>query len=281
MENLLKDNELYCPPLPVSASAYCAAPKIDYSSPTDFYQNWAKTNFAQTIVLSGTATPTEFKQWEASLPSTDDALLKAESYCRARLVEIRKINDAHHSLTAFTVIPAFIGFLSSIAISRNYYLRQKVGRGGSKRYAEDRVCDECQFRCFVRRFMIGEKHYVKRSRIDSDERGLDWVLYKIVRCGLVHRYSLSNARKHADHERLFDVCITHSTLDTDINEIDKMLRERPKRGRIQVLVSASSLCDWIEAGLNRMFDKEMPKGFKHSLLVNFRKSTPVSFISTH
>ena len=261
------------------SSAYSETGPIDIL-PRNFYQCWAKTNNLQTIVLSGTATPEEYKQWEQSLPSSKVVLSKIESYCRARLDEIREINKAHPSLTAFSVIPAFIGFLGSISISRNYYIRQKIGGGGAKRYTADRVCDEHQFRCFVRKFMLSEKHYLKRSRIDNGYRGIDWVLYKIVRCGLVHRYSLSNTRKNVDQKRMFDVLITHSSTKTGISELDQKLLKREVDKKIQIQLSALDLCDWIEAGLDRLFGKGLSPMVKNSILVNFRKSTPVSFVYT-
>ena len=250
----------------------CAAGKnLNWEDdPSDVYEPWTDISNASAACLSGVVRPQEYKAWVSALPGNTTEFAQIEKYCRDRLQDVKNTNDKCRTLAAFSAIPAFMGFLSAVSISRNAYLRRKVGNG-RKRYKIDRISDMRQFQCFVRRFILKQRFYTK----DFEKMGLDWVLYKIVRCGLIHRSSLVNAR--ADAGRRIEVVITHDKIPLGSpGEIHKRLLAKT-RGKVKIILSAEMLCNWVSEAMDEIFKKGCSRGFEHSIIINFRKETPVMF----
>ena len=160
--------------------------------------------------------------------------------CEARLEDVRNTNTVAKSVSAFMSIPALIGFLSKLAFYENPEFHKRVNPK-----AKDPHCgiDKKSYVEFVNRFMLGETAVNQFQRDD----GVASVLYKMVRCGLLHGGTLSN-------DKISDVriSITHNGEASSINQIDSQLQGRS--GLVSIVIDAESLCKAIEGGIKNMFE---------------------------
>ena len=91
--------------------------------------------------------------------------------------------------------------------------------------------------------MLGETGQNQFQRED----GLAIVLYKMVRCGLLHGGTLSN-----DKISNVRVSITHNGRASSIKQIDSQLKGRT--GLVSIVIDAESLCKAIECSIKNMFE---------------------------
>ena len=108
--------------------------------------------------------------------------------CQARLKDVRVTNKKAKSLSAFVSILSFIGYLSKLAFSKDPSLGAYKQNGCGM--------DQIIFQSFCDRYLLGDRNF--QSKINKP--GLSYLLYKFVRCGLIHGATLVNIQPPA-HER--------------------------------------------------------------------------------
>ena len=166
-----------------------------------------------------------------------------------------------------------IGFLANLSFGKNSTFRQRFGNSN---------IDTSAYRVFVRRFILGYSEADAMSDVLSatnggkDCKGLDWVLYKYVRCGLVHSSSLMNER--IDSSREITVKVTHSNkIQQDAPTlIDTRIVQRTSGQPITITLVAQELCKWVKSAINLMFTQaQTDSNLATSIIEVFKEETPV------
>lgn len=236
------------------------------------YESWTQTD-TNAALLSSVASYSEIQSWDQSLSSNNDKLKDIQRYCEERVKDVQKVNQSSHTLAAFTSIPVFIGFLANLAFSKNAGFRQAFRSGG---------IDAVSYRAFVRRFILGSTATDAITDIltsndgGRDRKGLDWLLYKYVRCGLVHSSSLAN--QQIDSAREVTVKVTHSDKVSQDSPatIDAKVLQRLNGQPITVTLVASGFCKWIEDAIKVMFAQAVTDSdLATSIIEVFKEETPV------
>ena len=107
-------------------------------------------------------------------------------------------------------------------------------------------------------------------------QGFDWILYKYVRCGLVHTSSLVN--QQIDSARDVTVKVTHSekVSHDSPTTIDATALQRQNGQPITVTLVASEFCKWIENAIRLMFIQAVTDtDLATSIIEVFTEETPV------
>lgn len=162
--------------------------------------------------------------------------------CELKLKEVRDLNK-QSSVSAFMTIPALIGFLSKLAFYEN---QEFLTRVNARRLSNNKPCgiDGQSYKEFVNRFILNEIDTSRYQRSD----GLGQVLYKMVRCGLVHGQTVAN--EDVENVRVY---LSHSQEEsTTLNQIDASLSGR--NALVTVVFNANVLCDAVEKAIQQMFD---------------------------
>lgn len=236
------------------------------------YQSWIDTGM-NSASLSSVATTVEVQNWENSFACDSDKLKDIQRYCEARIDDVEGVNDASHTLAAFTTISILIGFLADLSFGKNRAFRQRFGNG---------KIDTSAYRVFVRRFILGRSDADAMADVlpandgGNDCKGLDWVLYKYVRCGLVHSSSLMNER--IDSAREITVKVTHSNkMKQDAPAlIDALIAQRTSGQPIAITLVAQEFCNWVRSAINLMFAQaQTDSNLATSIIEVFKEETPV------
>ena len=245
---------------------------VNSDSETFSYESWTQTD-TNAALLSSVASCSEIQSWNQSLSSNNDKLKDIQRYCEERVKDVQKVNQSSHTLAAFTSIPVLIGFVANLAFNKNAGFRQSFGNGG---------IDATSYRVFVRRFILGSTatdaitEVLTSNNGGRDCKGLDWILYKYVRCGLVHTSSLVN--QQIDSARDVTVKVTHSekVSHDSPTTIDATALQRQNGQPITVTLVASEFCKWIENAIRLMFIQAVTDtDLATSIIEVFTEETPV------
>lgn len=243
------------------------------------YQYFADTA-SQGVSLSCSATQREVDAWEQTYSTTEAKLKQIKAYCKAMLADVCTVNEKK-SVVAFSTLPMFMGFLSNLCFYKNN--DAAVHKDGT---LSEKVFDNVEFRVYVRRFILDEPKattygMLNSGRMDSQYKGFDWLLYKFIRCGLVHSQSLVN--EDADEDRLVSVEITHdkSVSVKSPEDIDAELNIRTDGSIYQCVISAPKLVEWIGESIENMFkEANEDENLGESIIEVFKASTPVMKVGT-
>lgn len=244
----------------------------ELANPLDLYSLWMNTDM-NVASLSSVASPSEIQQWDRGWSSQGEKLKKIREYCEARIDDVVKVNKASHTLAAFTAIPVLIGFLANLAFGENSEFNQSSGGDKS---------DSLMYRVFVRRFIL--RLSAREAMLDAlpvnkggrGRKGLDWMLYKYVRCGLVHSASLVNER--IDPGREITVKITHSDkVSQEAPEaIDTKMMQWQSGTKLTIALIALDFCEWVGKATSTMFkEAKNDADLACSIIEVFKKKTPV------
>ena len=162
--------------------------------------------------------------------------------CERKLADVRTTNKIQ-TVSAFMSIPALIGFLSKLAFYENPEFLNRVSAQRStdgKPYGIDRK----SYVEFVNRFMLREHDQNRYQRTD----GLGQVLYKMVRCGLLHGETVGNndvpnVRVSLSHK--LGSTTTLAQLDSDLSGHTTL---------VSIVLNAEVLCAAIENAIKSMFE---------------------------
>ena len=94
--------------------------------------------------------------------------------CLARLKDVRETNEKAKSLSAFLSILALISMLAKFAFAKNTKLTAKHINGCGP--------DQMEYQAFCDYYLLGDNDYEQKLNCE----GLSYLLYKYVRCGLLH-----------------------------------------------------------------------------------------------
>ena len=186
--------------------------------------------------------------------------------CLARLEDVRNTNENAKSLSSFMSILALIGMLAKFAFETNLNLGQGINCGK----------DQKQYQAFCDRYILDDSDY----EIKINQDGLSYLLYKFVRCGLLHGGTLENNRKstrrqnvkiYLSHERPTNTD-SYKTIMSDLN--DKIKNASTQTNEVQVTLNAFVLCDAIEYAIIAMFDDKDDK-VKESIVNTFKSEPPI------
>lgn len=190
--------------------------------------------------LSSVPLPSDMQQFK---DHDEDKFLKfIRRDCELKLKEVRDLNK-QSSVSAFMTIPALIGFLSKLAFYQN---QEFLTRVNARRLSNNKPygIDGQSYIEFVNRFILNEIDTSRYQRSD----GLGQVLYKMVRCGLVHGQTVAN--EDVENVRVY---LSHSQEElTMLNQIDASLSGR--NALVTVVFNANVLCDAVEKAIQQMFD---------------------------
>lgn len=257
----------------------CLNSAIPASDAVKLYQYFADT-VSQGVSLSCSATQREVDAWEQTYSTTEAKLKQIKAYCKAMLADVCTVNEKK-SVVVFSTLPMFMGFLSNLCFYKNN--DAAVHKDGT---LSEKVFDNVEFRVYVRRFILDEPKattygMLNSGRMDSQYKGFDWLLYKFIRCGLVHSQSLVDEKE--DQDRLVSVEITHdkSVSVKSPKEIDAELGNRNPAETYQCVISAAKLIEWIEKSIEKMFEAaNEDENLGESIIEVFKASTPVMKVGT-
>ena len=174
-----------------------------------FVKNYKDSNLQNTdcAILSASMLGTSVTVDGQSIESYFHDDVRILKYCLARIDEIEAINRYSHTPSAYGCILSFLAFLGQAT--------HNATKDDGKHFREFCVKHMLRLRCKrIQRYPVNLK-----QRARSDDKGNllpdvnTWgeVLYKLVRCGLIHAMSSSGNRDSQQNE--IEVRLTHDVLD--------------------------------------------------------------------
>ena len=185
-----------------------------------------------------------------------------EQDCLARLKDVRETNEKAKSLSAFMSILALIGMLAKFAFSKNQSLKDKHidGCGG----------DQKEYQAFCDCYLLGDNDYEQKLNCE----GLSYLLYKYVRCGLLHGGTLTNTRATTKQINA-TVYLTHrGTSYKSLEEINEEIKKASASNHVEVILDAFFLCDELKKAIGQMFSDSRQE-IKNSILETFEVEPPI------
>ena len=184
--------------------------------------------------------------------------------CLARLEDVRMTNKKTKSLSAFISILTFIGQLSKMVFSKDQSLKQYKQNG----CGIDQIC----FQAFCDKYLLNDVHY--QSRINQP--GLSYLLYKFVRCGLVHSGTLKNG-KGTTQQLKVKIFLSHSKSSSQsLKDIDKKIvnASSTSGATFEYTINAFELCRDLKSAISNVFSSP-PQSVRNSILDTFEEDTPI------
>ena len=158
-----------------------------------------------------------------SIESYFDDDVRVLKYCLARIDEIEAINRYSHTPSAYGCILSFLAFLGQA--SHNATNRDEM------HFRE--FCNKhlCRLRCHREEREESGSNPNLRSRNGNVDPGVNtWgeVLYKLVRCGLIHAMSSAGNREPLQNE--IEIRLTHCHIQEDVGETFDFIdiQQKPK-----------------------------------------------------
>ena len=182
--------------------------------------------------------------------------------CLARLEDVRLTNEKAKSLSAFMSILALIGMLAKFAFSKNQNLKDKHIEGCGP--------DQKEYQAFCDCYLLCDNDY--EQKLNSE--GLSYLLYKYLRCGLLHGGTLVNTR-HTTKPIYAKVYLTHSGgSQKSLSEINTAIKQASAPNQIDIVLDAFVLCTELENAIGRMF-ADTRQEIKDSILCAFKEEPPI------
>jgi len=184
--------------------------------------------------------------------------------CLARLKDVRETNEKAKSLSAFLSILALIGMLAKFAFAKNTKLTAKHINGCGP--------DQMEYQAFCDYYLLGDNDYEQKLNCE----GLSYLLYKYVRCGLLHGGTLVNTRRTTKpvHAKIY---LTHSgSCKQTLDEMNDAIKQASASNEVSVTLDATFLCDELGKAIERMFsDAKKKQEIKESILKTFETEPPI------
>ena len=182
--------------------------------------------------------------------------------CLARLKDVRETNEKAKSLSAFMSILALIGMLAKFAFTKNTKLNAKHINGCGP--------DQMEYQAFCDCYLLGDNDYEQKLNCE----GLSYLLYKYVRCGLLHGGTLVNTRRTTKQINV-KVYLTHNGSNKfSLSETNDKIKQATPANQIDVVLDAFLLCDELKKAIDQMF-LNPPEEIKTSILDTFEKEPPI------
>jgi len=220
------------------------------------------TNTSTSSSLSSVGELDSIPEWK---DGKDEARLDfIRKDCEARLKDVRLTNKKAKSLSAFVSILSFISFLAKLTFSKDSSLNL---------YKQDGCgLDQIQFQCFCDRYLLRDKSYI--SRINKP--GLSYLLYKFVRCGLIHGATLLNTKSKTNQLNV-KVYLSHEEKqNSSLGDVDKHIQitDSHPGGKLELTLNAFVLCKELESAIQAMF-ADASSSVRESILKTFEEETPI------
>lgn len=150
-----------------------------------------------------------------------------KKYCEDRLIEIRKVSQ-DGSPTGFLCLAAFVDFLAKLAAGKD----EK-----SKGYKD----------LITTFFPDAYKNFV----YNSGDKDLPTQFYSVLRCGILHGFSLYPDRPNRNGSKVRTIVISHDGKDG--RKPYKHLSNYAEKGFDAALLIADKLCDDMSSAIQKMF----------------------------
>ena len=179
--------------------------------------------------------------------------------CHEKIKDVKETNQSSGSVSAFMSIPAMIGFFAKLFYHKNasfHNATRSTERG-----------DDCKsYVRFVNKFLLNEADANKYDRRD----GLAFVLYKMVRCGLLHGESVDNAE--VSNVR---VELSHRKGLNSLSELDHVLSGRT--ATVSIVLNAIEICDELETKIDEAFNNA-DIDERNSIMSIYELDPPIIFL---
>lgn len=171
-------------------------------------------------------------------------------YCLARIEEIEAINRFSHTPSAFGCMLSFLAFLGQATHNSD--------RDEEAHFKEYCVKHLRRLRCVKTKRMASNGNLSPRTSFGADKNSWGEVLYRLVRCGLIHAMSSIGNRDPSQDE--VEIRLTHSTLansvvyeffDSQNNARTTVLE--PTWSAATLTISAFDLCDAIRDSILHIY----------------------------
>ena len=186
--------------------------------------------------------------------------------CLARLKDVRGTNEKARSLSAFMSILALIGMLAKFAFSKNKSLKGKHIDGCGQ--------DQKEYQAFCDCYLLDDSNYEQKL----NHKGLSYLLYKYVRCGLLHGGTLTNTRSSTKpvNAKIF---LTHSDKSKkSLAEINAAIMQASATNQIEVVLNVFVMCEELEKAIKKMF-ADTRHEISDSILNTFEAEPPILCIN--
>ena len=182
--------------------------------------------------------------------------------CLARLKDVRETNEKAKSLSAFMSILALMGMLAKLAFSKNTSFNPK--------YSNECGSDQAQFQAFCDYYLLGDPDYEQKI----NDIGLSYLLYKYVRCGLLHGGTLTNTR--VTTKLIYaKVYLTHrGSSEQTLTEMNSRIKLASVSNEVSVTLDAAFLCNELGSAIEKMFNDHKQE-IKDSILKTFEEEPPI------
>ena len=219
-----------------------------------------KESASVTVSLSAVPDLNSIPDWNSGDEQKRLDFIKED--CLARLEDVRETNEKAKSLSAFMSILALIGMLAKFAFSKNTKQNAKHIDGCGP--------DQMEYQAFCDFYLLGDNGYEQKLNCE----GLSYLLYKYVRCGLLHGGTLVNTRGKTKQINV-KVYLTHNGSNKlSLSEINDKIKQATPANQIVVELDAFFLCDELKKAINQMFSNP-PDEIKKSILDTFEKEPPI------
>jgi hypothetical protein len=184
-----------------------------------------------------------YRTWVDSVYQRPKAgvLSEIETQCRAMLKDVADTNEKAKSLSAFMSVFAFLGILAKLSFAKN------------SQYNFQDQFDLRAYLTLIDRFILGYTDTLDPAVV-ANRHGLAEVLYRKVRCGLLHGGTLLN-KKVLNDEKIV-VRLSHSQKDArSLREIDSAIisLQRGELEAVRFIVGAEVMFGEIKKVINAMF----------------------------
>lgn len=180
--------------------------------------------------------------------------------CVAKIQDVEETNKASNSVSAFMSIPALIGFFAKLFCGKNAVFHKTYN-------CQEGHDDTKSYLYFVNKYLLKEKFDFVRTD------GLANVLYKMVRCGLLHGVSVgccqvSNIKVYLSHQ---------DKGEKKLASVDGQLKSGTGTGVMKIILNALSICEELKNLIPIAFDSAT-EDERNSIMAVYMEDPPIIFL---
>ena len=180
--------------------------------------------------------------------------------CIAKIQDVEATNKACSSVSAFMSISALIGFFAKLFCGKNAAFHKTYN-------CQEGHDDNKSYLYFVNKYLLQEK--VDFIRTD----GLANVLYKMVRCGLLHGVSVGSRQVSN-----IKVYLSHRDIDAEsLSSVDRELKRGIGAGVVKIVLNALSICKELQNLIPLAFDSAT-EDERNSIMAVYVEDPPIIFL---